>query len=96
MRTATILPDPEKERRNRREHGMGFARVASIFRGRVVEYLDEREAYQDGRERVLGMLDGIVVVLVFEPVLVETGEFAAKPISLRRAERKERRRYHEG
>ena len=28
------------------------------------------------------MLDGIVVVLVFKPVLVETGEFAAKPISL--------------
>ena len=35
-------------------------------------------------------------LLVFEPVEIETGEIAVKPISLRKAERKERRRYLEG
>jgi uncharacterized DUF497 family protein len=37
-----------------------------------------------------------VVVLVFEPVEIAPGEFAVKPISLRRAELKERRFYEEG
>jgi uncharacterized DUF497 family protein len=50
----------------------------------------------EGRERVLGRLRGRVVVLVFEPVEIAPGEFAVKPISLRRAELKERRLYEEG
>lgn len=46
--------------------------------------------------RLLGLLEGRVVVLVFEPVEVEGGELAVKPISLRKATPRERRRFEEG
>ena len=94
--TTTILPNPVKERLNRRTHKMDFSGVAEIFRQHVVDVLDTREAYEDGRQRVLGMLRGQVVVLVFELVEIEAGKLAVKPISLRKAEPKERRAYHEG
>jgi uncharacterized DUF497 family protein len=93
-----VILNPEKEARNRRDHRLGFDGVAEILTQPVVEYLDTRPLGYDheGRERVLVRLRGRVVVLVFEPVEIAPGEFAVKPISLRRAELKERRLYEEG
>jgi uncharacterized protein len=96
VRPATILPDPDKEERNLRAHKMDFSGVAEIFYRDVVDYLDTREVYDDGRQRVLGVLRGQIVVLVYEDVQIETGEYAVRPISLRKAEPKEKRAYRDG
>jgi uncharacterized DUF497 family protein len=93
-----VVPNPDKEARNRREHRVDFSRVAEIVSGESVEYPDDRPlGYEhEGRTRLLGLLDNRVVVLVFEPVEVEGGELAVKPISLRRATATERRLFEEG
>jgi uncharacterized DUF497 family protein len=93
-----LIPNPEKEARNRREHQLGFSRALEIVAGETVEYPDDRPlGYEhEGRVRLLGLLDGRVVVLVFEPVEVEGSELAVKPISLRKATPRERRRFEEG
>ena len=69
-----------------------------IVAGETVEYPDDRPlGYEhEGRVRLLGLLDGRVVVLVFVPVEVEGGELAVKPISLRKAIPRERWRFEEG
>ena len=93
-----VVPNPDKETRNRREHRLGSSRVVEIIAGESVDYPDDRPlGYgHEGRVRLLGLLDGRVVVLVFEPIEVEGGELTVKPISLRKATPKERRRFEVG
>ena len=90
-----ILPNPAKEARNRAKHGWSFERVGEIFASPTIEELDDRPLgyEQEGRVRVIGRIGAEVVFLVFEPVEVEGGEIAARPISLRRATRRERQDY---
>jgi uncharacterized DUF497 family protein len=97
VKTPLVIPNADKEGLNRRDHGMGFDGIEEIFEQAHVSFQDDRPlGYDDGRERVIGLRRGRLVVLVFEPVEVAPGEFAVRPISLRRAERKERRLYEEG
>src|SRR5689334_21217213 len=93
-----ILPNPAKEAINRRKHGLEFSRVGEVLAGVVVDYWDDRPLgyEQEGRVRLLGRLGQRVVVLVFEPIELAGGEIAAKPISLRGAERHEARDYWKG
>lgn len=91
-----VLPNPVKERLNRRQHGLGFSRVGEILAGgTTVDYQDDRPlGYEhEGRVRLLGLLDAKVVVLVFEPVELDGGEIAVRPISLHKADAGERRVY---
>ena len=93
-----VIPNPGKEVRNRLDHRLGFSGVPEIVAGETVEYPDDRPlGYEhEGWVRLLGLLDGRVVVLVFEPVEIATGELAVRPISLRKATPQERRRFEEG
>jgi uncharacterized DUF497 family protein len=61
----------------------------------VVDYWDDRPlGYEgEGRVRLLGLLGTSVIVLVFEPIEMEGGAIAVKPISLRKAEPREARDY---
>src|SRR3954447_6188258 len=90
-----LIPNPEKEARNRREHQLGFSRALEIVAGETVDYPDDRPlGYEhEGRVRLLGLLDARVVVLLFEPVEPPGGTLGVRPISLHKADARERRVY---
>lgn len=90
-----ILPNPSKEVSNRAKHGWGFEQVAEIFVRAVLEEPDDRPlGYEhEARVRLLGRIGLRVVFLVFEPVELEDGALAIRPISLRDATRGEERAY---
>jgi uncharacterized DUF497 family protein len=90
-----VLPNPEKEARNRAKHGWGFERVADMFTHPLLDEPDDRPfGYEHGaRMRALGRIGARVVVLAFEPVEIESGDLAVRPISLRDATRAEERAY---
>lgn len=92
-----VLPNPDKEARNRTKHGWGFERVAEMFTHPLVDEPDDRPlGYEhEGRVRAFGRIASRVVVLVFKPVEIEGGELAVRPISLRDATRAEERAYWE-
>jgi uncharacterized DUF497 family protein len=86
-----IIPDPAKEAVNVRKHKLDFASVEEVLTGETVDYWDDRPlGYEhEGRVRLLGRLGQQVVVLVFEPVEGDGSEFGVRPVSLRRATRRE-------
>ena len=90
-----ILANSVKEQANRAKHGWGFEQVDAIFTAPVLDEPDDRPLgyEQEARVRALGRIGLRVVVLVFEPVEVENGEIAVRPISLRDATRGEERAY---
>lgn len=91
-----VLPNPVKEAANRRKHGYDFSRFGELLAGPSVAAPDDRPLghEHEARMRVLGRLGGRVVMLAFEPVSSLDG-MAARPISLRRAPRRERIDYEE-
>lgn len=90
-----ILPNPVKELRNRAKHRLGFIRVAELLANPVFQQPDDRPlGYQEeGRIRVTGRVGMTVMRLVYEPVELESGEIAVRPISLRYASRQEEQQY---
>ena len=88
-----VLPNPEKEVRNLRKHGLDFSRVGELFDQPYLDEPDDRPlGYErEGRLRITGRIGTRVFVLIVEPVELEDGEIAAKPISLRDATRAEAR-----
>jgi uncharacterized protein len=55
--------DEEKNRANRRKHGISFEEASTIFDGPVLSAEDE-EHHSEVRERSYGLLGGTVVVCV--------------------------------
>ena len=92
-----VLPNPSKEARNLAKHGWSFGRVVEIFGKPVLQAFDDRPfGYEhEGRVQITGMIGMRVVVLVFEPVEVDDGDLAVRPISLRDANRAEEQDYWE-
>ena len=90
-----ILPNPVKEAGNRAKHRLDFSLVGEILSGPVLEWPDDRPlGYQhEARVRVLAHLGLRVFMLVYEPVEIEDGELAIRPISLRSATPRETRDY---
>ncbi len=90
-----VLPNPAKEAVNRTKHGWDFARVVDIFAAPMLDEPDDRPLgyEQEARIRAFGRIGVRVVALVFEPVELEDGEVAVRPISLRDATRAEERAY---
>ena len=77
-----VFPNPKKEARNRSKHGWRFDRVGEKFSRPVLEVPDDRPLgyEQEGRVEATGLIAMQVVVLVFEPVEMEGGELAVRPI----------------
>ena len=83
--------DDEKDRENRRKHGIGFARASRIFEGFVLSRLDDRFAYAEERFVSIGQIVEVETVVL---VLVHTDRGGTtRIISARRASRAERRNY---
>ncbi|MGA0594433.1 BrnT family toxin [Enterovirga sp. CN4-39] len=75
-----------KSERNRAERGFGFDAAALIFEGPVLEFLDSRRDYGETRIKALGLVDGVLLSVVYTD-----RENVRWIISARRASRKERR-----
>jgi uncharacterized DUF497 family protein len=90
-----IIPNPRKEAGNVRKHGLDFSRVGEILASPYLDEPDDRPlGYEyEGRLRIIGRIGTRVLVLIIEPVELEGGEIAAKPISLRDAMRAEEQHY---
>jgi uncharacterized DUF497 family protein len=83
--------DEEKNRINRAKHGVRFEQATKVFDDPFV--VDHRQDVEHGEYRysVLGLVDGVVILLVvFTDLSVGLGEPVTRIISARRADRSER------
>ncbi|MEN9896171.1 MAG: hypothetical protein RIR97_2023 [Pseudomonadota bacterium] len=83
--------DERKNRRNIQKHGIDFNRAALIFRGPVVERVDDREDY--GEERLIAL--GLVGQDVYRVVFTEPEENVIRLISVQKAGKLESEIYHD-
>lgn len=79
----------EKSNRNPAERGFGFDFAALIFLGRVLLKFDDRQDYGEVRENAPGEIDGDIYHVTF----TDRGS-VRWIISARRANRRERQRWH--
>ena len=88
--------DPNKDRINRRKHGLGFATALRVFSDPFA--MSEQDRIEDGEERwrTIGLIEGATVVLVAHIFREDPdGTATIRIISARRATSQERRRYEE-
>ena len=82
--------DEVKRRANYAKHGLDFRDAETVFQGIVLTAEDKRRDYGETRFISLGLLDNVIVVVVY----TERGE-KIRLISMRKANQKERRAYEE-
>jgi uncharacterized DUF497 family protein len=83
--------DEAKSRENIAKHGIDFADTHRIFEGPMLVRPDDRQDYGEERWIALGDLDGTIVVIVFTQRADRI-----RVISIRKANRRERKTYQEG
>ena len=79
----------EKNRRNRKLHGIAFEDAVRIFQGATVEILDERFDYGEHRIYAIGLVNGLEITVIY----ADTKKDERRIISAWRSEPHERRRY---
>ena len=80
--------DEAKRLANLEKHGLDFLEAWKVFEGDYIETLDDREDYGEDRYAVIGLLNGVVVV-IYTP----RDSDIYRLISLRRADKDEERLY---
>lgn len=83
-----IIFDPLERERALVERGVDFARCSEIFAERHVTFEDTRVNYDECRYVTLGLLDGVMMVVVWTP-----RDGHERIISLRKANDREQRHY---
>ena len=81
--------DKAKSDATEQSRGISFARAAETFVGRLVEWTDDRLPYGEARIRAVGISAGELLHVVY----TRRGS-VIRIISARRANRKERTRWH--
>jgi len=81
--------DDDKNQENLRRHGLDFADARQVFESPLLARLNYREEYGEDRWQGIGLLQGRVVVIVF----TDRTPQIIRIISLRKANRNERRAY---
>jgi uncharacterized DUF497 family protein len=86
--------DEQKNRGNRRKHGISFETAARVFLDPF--HLTRQDRIAEGEERwqSIGRVDGVLLILVAYSVVDDEDEFLCI-ISARRATRQERIEYEE-
>jgi uncharacterized protein len=84
--------DEGKRQQNLRNHGVDFTAVYQFNWDWVLTEIDDREDYDELRERATGFIGAVPHILIFTRRADEDGE-VIWVISLRKANRKERRNY---
>ena len=83
--------DEEKNQTNFLKHGIYFEEAIEIFKGDCLTRIDNRVEYGEIREITIGQLKKHVVIVV-----VHTDRYGSvRIISARKANKNERRAYHE-
>jgi uncharacterized protein len=80
-----IVFDPAKDAANLAKHGVSLRRAVELD---VLVFVDDRERFSEPRYRLYGMIDGVAYCLA-----AVTRDGIVRAISLRRAHKKEMRRY---
>jgi uncharacterized DUF497 family protein len=80
--------DEAKRAANLAKHGLDFAEVAGLGWANAIIIRDVRRDYGEDRFTAYGVMDGTLMVIVFT-----RRALATRIVSLRRANRKERRIY---
>ena len=87
--------DEEKNRRNRRVHGLSFETAALVFDDPLAASRPDHSAGEE-RWQTIGMIDGVIVLLVHTwPESDSSGEEVGRIISPRKATVHERKAYEE-
>lgn len=81
--------DPAKDAINTAAHGVSLARGADMDMDTALVVIDDRHNYGEVRYNALGLIDGRVHAMTF------TVREAVRIISLRKANARERRRFHQ-
>jgi uncharacterized protein len=82
--------DPAKDAVNRAKHGVSLALAEVLFAGRHLSVSDDRFEYGEIREVAFGLINGRLFVCVYMD-----REAERRVISLRKANRREVKRYGE-
>ena len=82
--------DENKSLRNHSKHGLSFCDAETVFAGPCLTSEDDRFEYEERRFIALGQLAGRVVAIAY----TLRGD-TTRIISMRKASRRERRRYEE-
>ena len=83
--------DPKKRAANLRKHGLDLVDAVSIFEGPMLALPDTRQDYGEDRWIGVGITNGRVAVVAF----AECGADCIRIISLRKANRHERKLFEE-
>ena len=87
--------DEEKNRRNRRVHGLSFETAEFVFDDPLAASRPDHLAGEE-RWQTIGMIDGVIVLLVHTwPESDSSGEEVGRIISARKATVHERKAYEE-
>jgi len=87
--------DEAKNQTHLRKHGLSFELARSVFTDPLALIRLDLGAHGEERWRILGTIDGLIVVLVAYTVRGENPE-VIRIISAREATNNERKRYEEG
>jgi hypothetical protein len=82
--------DPAKDKINRAKHGVSLALAEVLFAGPHVSFTDDRFEYGETREVAFGLINGRLFACVYAD-----GDGERRVISLRKATKREVRRYGE-
>ena len=82
--------DSDKNDTNIVKHGIDFQRVALVFKGEIVERIDDRRDYGELRMIALGQLN----LTVYRVVYTEPEQGLIRIISAQKAERHEQEIYY--
>jgi uncharacterized DUF497 family protein len=82
--------DEQKNRINIEKHGISFEEVKAIFEDVRITAVDTRQSYDEIRNISLGTIHGRICVVVYTE-----RKGVTRIISARKANQRERRRYHE-
>ncbi len=81
--------NPEKDRTNRKRHGIAFEDAARIFEGFTVEKVDDRFDYGETRTYAIGLVNGLEITVIY----TDRKNEERRLISAWRSEPHERRNY---
>ena len=87
-----VVFDPSKDAANSQNHGISLDRAKDFDYESAMYAVDDREDYGEVRYRALGFLDALLHMLVF----AEVRAGVIRAISLRKANKSERKQYAEG
>lgn len=85
--------EEEKNRSNRRKHGVSFETATRVFDD--PDYVTEQDREVDGEERwqTIGRVGPVIVLLVAHTIIDEDRDLVFRIISARQTTARERRRY---